>query len=445
MIALTDALFDVDGRTVEMKFDFYFDSTPVSVTRNDYLTSASLIEEMHAAGATPLGGVTSNQVTITLINEGGIFSPTNPLSPYYGKMKKGLKVDAFIRIVNWDSIEEYEWEPMGEFYVSSWVATITGLIATIVVSDILYSVFGRPQVIMPISRNTTHAALYTNFFTALDIIPEIDSALTSALEYAYSNDENKEFLTDLSNGAQADCYCNHAGVVRVESLFKNRALRATLTDGDQVKGVETGSSDTIDYDGVSVVCNTHQESAQSEVLTITETTIASQSVLDFSNVLLSAQPLIKFISAAITPGDGVKISIPAATTTTMSFRLHNTNDVSKTVDIALHGTTLEIVKTSMTDSGSNLLSVDSAYIQDLTYAQTIKARLQKFVGLDLPTLNVTVRGNPLLHLGDKIRVVSSKYNLDYTGIIVRATYDYDGSLSSVLTLLDASIFEEVTP
>ncbi|MEG1637824.1 MAG: hypothetical protein RR324_09965 [Cellulosilyticaceae bacterium] len=445
MIALTDEVFNADGRTVEWKLEFYFSEVPLTVTRDNYLASASLIEEMHADGASPIGGVTANQVTLSLINEGGIFSPTNPLSPYYGKMKKGLKVTSFIRVVNYASTEEYDWEPFGVFYVTNWTATITGLIATVLISDILYDVFGRPQTSFEIQRAVTYSNFYNSFFTPLGITALIDSSLTTTLAYAFINLGNKEFLSALSNGAQADCFCNHAGVPQVEALFKNRTLRATLTDADQIKTVESGSSSTTDYDGVTVICNTPQESSQKIVLTTSNNNIPANSMVNFSDVLFSTTPLIKFIAAVVTPGSNMKISNILATPNKISFRVTSTNNSAVAVEINIHGTVIETVKTTLSDNGDNMLTLDSAYVQDLTYAQSIKTRLEKFVNLTNPILKVTVRGNPLLKLGDKIRVISTKYNLDYTGIIVRATYDYDGSLSSVLTLMDASIFEEVTP
>ena len=50
-----------------------------------------------------------------------------------------------------------------------------------------------------------------------------------------------------------------------------------------------------------------------------------------------------------------------------------------------------------------------------------------------------MRGNPKLELGDVIQVDSDKYNLHYKGLLIRQTFDYDGSLKSTITLLNTSI------
>ena len=67
--------------------------------------------------------------------------------------------------------------------------------------------------------------------------------------------------------------------------------------------------------------------------------------------------------------------------------------------------------------------------------------LEAFVNSDMPTLTLQVRGNPLLNIGEKLRVQSDKYNLDFTGIIQRINYRYEGFLSCEITLLNSSILE----
>ena len=64
-------------------------------------------------------------------------------------------------------------------------------------------------------------------------------------------------------------------------------------------------------------------------------------------------------------------------------------------------------------------------------------------GNKLPILELEVRGNPKLELGEIIQVDSDKYNLHYTGLLIKQTFDYDGSLKGTMTLLNISILREV--
>ena len=67
--------------------------------------------------------------------------------------------------------------------------------------------------------------------------------------------------------------------------------------------------------------------------------------------------------------------------------------------------------------------------------------MDRYVTETLPILELTVKGNPRFQLGEKIRVTSSFYQIDFTGILIRQELNYDGGLSGTLTLLNASILE----
>ena len=87
--------------------------------------------------------------------------------------------------------------------------------------------------------------------------------------------------------------------------------------------------------------------------------------------------------------------------------------------------------------------INYKYPFDRSKANEILKYAEDYVKASVPTLEVTVRGNPNLQLGDKIVIESDFYKISYTGIIVKAEYKYIGNLSSVLTLIDASALKEV--
>ena len=112
-----------------------------------------------------------------------------------------------------------------------------------------------------------------------------------------------------------------------------------------------------------------------------------------------------------------------------------------TSDLAVYGIAVDFVQSILTDSTPNVLKVTNRYIQTTDYAKQYKAMLDACISSDMPTLTLQVRGNPLLNIGDKIRVQSAKYNLDFTGILQRVKYNYIGSLSCEITLLNSDILE----
>ena len=69
--------------------------------------------------------------------------------------------------------------------------------------------------------------------------------------------------------------------------------------------------------------------------------------------------------------------------------------------------------------------------------------MDRFTSGVTPVLNATIRGNPNLQIGDKVRLISTRYGIDFTGILMKQQFDYDGGLSCDITLLNATLVEVV--
>ena len=91
MAASTDAMYNAESRYIHERFLIYFTSVPLEVTKSNYLVSSSVLEESSKLSDSPFGTITSNELTLSLFNESGLFNPQNTSSPYYGQIKKGIK------------------------------------------------------------------------------------------------------------------------------------------------------------------------------------------------------------------------------------------------------------------------------------------------------------------------------------------------------------------
>jgi hypothetical protein len=98
------------------------------------------------------------------------------------------------------------------------------------------------------------------------------------------------------------------------------------------------------------------------------------------------------------------------------------------------GTTLEFISNILGEALEAPLKLSSKFLQDKASANTVLKFATDYVESNTPSLELTVRGNPRLQLGDKIEVDSARYKTQYVGTIVSATYDYQGSLSCKLKL-----------
>ena len=442
-IQTTDDMYNAPSREIEFKYEIFFTegADPLVITKDNYLASSSGLEEAQSSSGDILGKVSSNEISFDLYNEDKLFTPNNTTSPYYKLIKKGVKVVAYGK-VNVEG-EEVDWDPLGTYYTTSWYTTSSGALATVTANDKLYSIFDSPIPLYKVTKNTSVKDLYDSFFSLLGVSAKIDPSISDTLPFAYINGTNKEFLSELSNGVLTFCFGNRENGVSIISRLKDVPLRATLTDDDQIYEVKDSQSIEAGYDGISVVTNTKQESISQEVMSI-KGHMLSTGKTTLENIMLSAVPLIRLTYANVTGTNKAHVSHMIATPNSVNIEITNDADEEHLVDIAVGGTVIETVSSTYTEGGSNQITLNNNYIQtptQLNKAVTYLRRANKSVS---PMLEVKIRGNLKLQLGDKIHIQSTRYGVDYTGILIRHSYTYTGALSATITLLDATLLGEVT-
>lgn len=439
----TDEDFNAHSRCILLKLDIFFDGLqkdPLTVTREDYLIDAELLEEASAEDNNPLGAISANELAFSLYNDNGIFSPTNPESPYYGKIKVNVPIIPYMK-PDMDDGTETNWIKMGVYYVSDWNATVTGAAASITANDKLQQVFLEPAPVIPVGLNKTQAAFFQEVFDALGYAAKISQDLNATLLYTFTEGEQKKFLQEMLQGAIAYCTCDKNGGIVIEPLDSTRPLRATLTDADQIISVDAEQSIVKTYGGVELTYVLPQLTEAIQLLEIKEANVPA-GIFTHNKVAFSKGPA-KVITnvCAITENKEVAIVDYVNSPWDITLITKNESTTNATSDLAVYGIAVDFVETILTDNVSNVLKVKNRYIQSTEYAIKYKEMLEAFVNSDMPTLTLQVRGNPLLNVGDKIRVQSERYNLDFTGVLQRINYKYVGSLSCEITLLNSAILE----
>lgn len=437
----TDEDFNAHSRCILLKLDIFFDglqNEPLTVTRSDYLVDAELLEEAGAEDSNPLGAISANELSFSLYNDNGIFSPTNPNSPYYGKIKTNVPIIPYMK-PELDEGTSVNWIKMGVYYVSDWNAAVTGAAASITAEDKLQQVFLEPTPVIPVSLNKTQAAFFQEVFDALGYAAKISPSLNATLLYTFTEGEQKKYLQDMLQGAIAYCLCNKNGDIVVEPLDGNKPLRATITDADQIIGVEAKQSIIKSYGGVELTYVLPQLTEAIQLLQVKEVNVPP-GVFTHNKVAFSKGP-VKAVTNAYALTESKEVTIVDYVSSPWDITLVTRNESTQTTsDLAVYGIAVDFVQSILTDNISNVLKVTNRYIQNTAYANQYKAMLEAFVNSDMPTLTLQVRGNPLFNIGDKIRVQSTNYNLDFTGILQRVRYKYIGSLSCEITLLNSDIF-----
>lgn len=436
----TDEQYNAHSRTILIKIDIFLDGeeeTPVSVTRDNYLTDFTLLEEA-TSGDTPFDNVSSNEVSFSLSSPDGLFNPNNASGPYANKLVRGVLIRPYIKA----SLSD-DWDALGKFYVTDWTAKVNADVANVVADDILYDIFSQPAVDIPVVKNQLAGDLYSRFFSLYNITPTIDAALTRVLAFSYINTDNKKFLTELTSSLLAVCSCNHEGSLTIVNLSASQPIRAILTDSDQLVTITTQISIASDYDTALLTYYVPFEGEEEKLLDLGSVTLPSGP----SNQLfsLTKSPLVSLRRISLF-GEEVLYNFSSVTGTskTVSMQIINPDATDNIVRLEVRGTPLSSTEYSLGTSGSNTLKINNKYIQSHEIAQQYNGVLQRFTLNDLPVITATIRGNPTLHIGDKIRITSARFHTDFTGILMRQNFQYNGGLSSTISLLNAALVEVIS-
>ena len=436
MRPLIDADFNAASREIFMRLDIYLDEIPLEVTKENYLIDASWLEEGSADSSNPFGAVSSNEFSFRLYNENGLFSPTNTSSIYFGKIRNGLKIVPFIRTIDTD------WQQLGEYFVTDWSAAITGTYADVTANDKWYQIFNSIAPNYPVLLNIPFKSLLSEVYTMMGYEVEISDELIEILPVAFIEGTPLDFTQEILSGALAFCTCNKVGLPVIYPFSSSRNIRATITDSDQIKTVSAPQSTTKTYDGVELTyaLPSYTESSKLVELTDLEVPAGYSNVL---NVLSTSTPVLKHTLVSI-QSTLEKISLVKYTASSqlLSFELFNPSEVTITASLSMYGIPVIFTEVVLTDNGTSLLKINSRYIQTATYASKYKELLENVVDSTVPFLNLSIRGNPLLDIGDRIQVSSAKYNLFFDGIIQRMAYTYDGGLTCEMILMNSAVLEE---
>ena len=430
--------YNAETRYLEQKIIIYFSGIePLEITRDNFLIDSSILEEAYSPGdSTPFGNVTSNELSFSLFNEHGLFNPENTASKYYGLIRKGIKVASFIK-----PVESYEWDSLGVFYVTDWTTNSNNMTVDVTANDILYNVINGDVPNFSVFRNISFKDFIIKYFSYFGCSVIIDDTINIILPYVYMSaySDNKSFLTALMCSVLADCFCNHKGEITILSKISQRDVKDTFTDNDQIISISIKQSLVTNYDSAVVTCNKGQEGAEQNLLSINNINLVP-GLNSLGKFKTSMSPILCVKHVKSVCKDNIKINSFNASDSEISCILQSTSNTVTSLDIT--GTTLEIIVSTIGTAGEAPLKVDSKFIQQENVANQIKDYAEAYVNVNTPTLELSVRGNPQLEIGDMVEINSTHYKVKYSGTIIKANYEYQGHLSCSLTLANASLIKK---
>lgn len=425
------------SRKIDARVSIYFSSVPLVVNKTNYLISFNLLEELGSTSSSNiLGDVSANSLDLKLFSPKGIFSPSNVNSPYHGMMRAGVKIVV-------ELCANTVWHSLGEFYVNDWYAEVTSLEASVTCLDKMQSILN--------SKTYNKAREGLSFIQAFDDVLrtigasyEIDPSIVGNLTWWYYLPKIADTLNNLALAGCAPVYCDTSGVIRVFDVTKPQEVKFTLTDNDQVVSATIPQSIISDFDGLDITTTMTQLSDMTQILDLKNYVVpvgkTKGQEMSFNHALVARVETV----LTVRNSDQIELLNFSSTPVAIQFDFLNSLLESSETSISVWGRVIETVKKSYTAYGSRPMTFESEYCQNDAVSKRIDSILDKYVRSDLPTLEVDIRGNPAMHLGDKLRVVSERYNVDFVGILQRAEYSFEGALTCKIKLIDSRILE-VTP
>lgn len=435
---MTHADFNAISRQLFMKLDIYFDATPLTVTRDNFLVDLGILEDTGVAVANPLGAISANELAFKLFNTDGIFAPTNVNSPYYGKILVGVKIVPYI------SADTIDWLQMGVYYVSNWNTTLTSSTVSVTAHNNIRKVLNGKRPHYPVRNKVPFDTFFQSVFEAMGQQLKIIDSIPEEVEWAYIKEAPKSYLSEMAKGAIAICTTNRYGENILRS-WKFDAQRAVfITDSDQIKTINLRQSVLKTHEGVELTWTLPVPTLQEEIQRITELWIPSGRTtfgpFNFSKIpvrFITWMAINTQTSKEIKPWL-IQVESFSSTTEEFTFTVFNHGEALEATAIC-YGMAVDLLDSVLTDNTETLLKVKNTYIQSPSAAETYKRRLNHFVGSQMPTIELEIRGNALLNIGDSVIAYSEMYDFAFAGIIQKMDYNYNGGLSCKMTLLNAEI------
>ena len=433
----TIADYNSKDRALEFCVDIYFNGAsqaPLHCTRADYLIDCDVLDEACSDTDTFIGAPSANEASFQLFGSSGLFNPLNESGIYYGKITTGVMLKVYCRPI--DTTEECTWDQLGEYYVSDWQTDLTGITANVTALDKLSSVINNGKTKVPVVANQSYEDLIRSFMQANAITPTVVGNLSELLTYGFISDTNSDFLSAFSVGALAFIYFNHTGSLQVLDIDRQQSIAFTITDNDQIVSVKSTQSILNKYSGVSLQYVKAQLSDEVELLNNRQQLKATQYVDAYNNQMFSKEPVYGITRTSIRSDSDIMLVGYTASSSDITYELVGQPQL---FDISLFGSFVEFIDIELADNSDSNLYVKTKYVQNEVYATRLKALLNKFISMPVPILELDVRCNPLIPIGAKLHVISQMYNIDFTGILIRQTFKYDGGLSGTMTILSSEI------
>ena len=450
------------SRHLQPKVDVYFDgdnSAPTSF-EGDVVSSITFLEEARTESDSPLGLVSSNEVTITFKNEDRVFSPNNTSSPYHGRLLPNILVEPYLGLYvlleegegEEEDVYGFEYVPLGKFRTSDWIAASNDIFATVTCYDKLRQLEDIPIPSLPVQHDTTVGEMFETLFQAMELEPEdyvIDDTISAPISLGWFPEGRfLRCIQQLAIAGNCSVTVNREGAIRVRSNFQMAEAVVSWNEEDAVLDVDSPQTYLNTYSSVTTKYHRPFLGPIEEVLQIDTITVpAGGMVLD--DLSFSRSPVGRVRQIVITGGSDITADVTEIGAHSLRLEIDNPG-ARQAIGIIVYGQIVDTVKSSHNIISESLqdiighkdLTIDNYLIQDYDAAKDYATLTLQVLSNPAPEVTANVRGDPSVEIGDVITIEDETHLLDTVDILPsRITLDYAGGLRGTVTGIKTELLE----
>lgn len=444
MIPVSDAYktaIKADVRNIKPRVLVYFDGDgqPPVEFDEDTVVDIHLLEEARAESDNPLGLVSSNEITISFKNDDRAFTPTNPASPYYGKLRPNVLVKPYLGLEISSGV--FEWVPLGVFWTGDWSASSYNVEANVTCYDKLYELGNKDIPMLPAATETTLYELFETLFQVLGLSSgdySIDPSLNQPVRIGWlPKGKAKEAFQTLAMAGNCSVTADRYRIIRVRSNFVSGSPVAVLTDNDQIITVENPQRYLDTYNIVKVNYKLPYLKPSASLLKIDSLAVPNGGIT-LQNVEFSSGPVAAVDQVRLTGAKNAVIASMQYGAWEITVEIANPGP-DEAVSLEVTGRAVDMINSTYTARdneavalwGEKELKIDNPLIQDLNTAKSYADALLQLVKDPHVNFSLDLRGDPALEVGDiiEVRDVADKIG-DVAVVPVRISLDYDGALEA---------------
>ena len=230
-------------RRFKPRVSFWFNgesNSPIVFDDSDYIRTFNGLEEIVKSGDILFNSISSNTINIELLNENKIFTPTNTLSVYYGKLVPGTKVQVELALMVDYEFDIWEYVKIFTGYTAEWTGENTSVV-NVTCYDRLYFILEKEIEIdnfIRLHRGITIEDAWDLVFESLDWVKNTDYSIEGAsdtIPYFWLEGNYRSIMMQLQNLHEATINVDRDGKVIVKSVNLTLAeSQISLNDNNSV-------------------------------------------------------------------------------------------------------------------------------------------------------------------------------------------------------------------